>query len=68
MYMDCPVVSGGLIYMYYHRYKVIRSGDMVMVFNATFSNILYRGGQFYWRRKPEYPEKINDLSASYLPC
>jgi len=18
---------------------------------------LYRGGQFYWRRKPEYPEK-----------
>jgi len=23
---------------------------------------LYRGGQFYWWRKLEYPEKITDLS------
>jgi len=23
---------------------------------------LYRDGQFYWRRKPEYSEKITDLS------
>jgi hypothetical protein len=23
---------------------------------------LYRGGQFYWWRKPKYPEKITDLS------
>jgi len=22
---------------------------------------LYRGGQFYWWKKPEYPEKTNDL-------
>jgi len=34
-----------------------------MVFNATFNNIsVYRDGQFYWRRKPEYPEKTIDLS------
>jgi len=23
---------------------------------------LYRGGQFYWRRKPKYPVKTTDLS------
>jgi len=23
---------------------------------------LYRGGQFYWWREAEYPEKTNDLS------
>jgi len=34
-----------------------------MVFNATFNNIsVYRGGQFYLWRKPEYPEKTTDLS------
>jgi hypothetical protein len=22
---------------------------------------IYRGGKFYWRRKPEYPEKTTDL-------
>jgi len=32
------------------------------MFNITFNNILYRGGQFYWGRKPEDPEKTTDLS------
>jgi len=25
---------------------------------------LYRGGQFHWWRKSEYPEKITDLSQT----
>ena len=32
------------------------------MFNATFNyTSLYRGGQFYWWRKLEYPEKTSDL-------
>jgi len=38
-------------------------GGWFMVFNATFNDIsviIYRGGQFYWGRKPEYPERITN--------
>ena len=35
-----------------------------MMFSATFNNIsaIYRGDQFYWWRKPGYPDKTTDLS------
>jgi hypothetical protein len=35
-----------------------------MVVNATFNNIsviFYRGGQFYWWKKREYPKKTTNL-------
>jgi len=34
-----------------------------MVFNATFNNIpVISWGKFYWWKKPEYQEKVTDLS------
>ena len=33
----------------------------VMVLNTTFNNISAMEGQFYWWRRPEYPEKTSNL-------
>ena len=38
-----------------------------MVFNATFNNISVILWQFYWWRKPAYPEKTIDLLKVILP-
>ncbi|SEH62306.1 hypothetical protein BAZSYMA_ACONTIG155566_0 [Bathymodiolus azoricus thioautotrophic gill symbiont] len=46
-------------------------GEWVMVFNATLTIFkLYRGGQFYWWRKPEYRRKplnvaLNTITLHY---
>ena len=49
------VASAGCVKYLKSNYRV-----RVMVFNATFNNILYHGSQFYWWRKPEYIEKTTD--------
>jgi hypothetical protein len=46
-----------------NRILVSRNYSLVMVFNATFNNItVISDSQFYWWRKPEYPEKTTGLS------
>jgi hypothetical protein len=43
-------------------YKVWFGLVWFMVFNVTSTiSQLYRGGQIYWWRKPEYPDKTTDL-------
>jgi hypothetical protein len=44
--------------------NISEAGWGIMVFNATSIYQLYRGSQFYWWRKPEYPEKTTDLSLT----
>ena len=65
-YLNCLVIVNQIMwkYTFWSVFVVMNFRFKFMVFNTTFNNIsqLYRGGQFYWWRKLECPEKTTDLS------
>jgi hypothetical protein len=54
-FLESTVVGKLTISLCWGRFGLWRLTPLSTIFQ------LYRGGQFYWWRKPEYPEKTNYL-------